>query len=379
MGLVRGVGFRNIRAFVVAHFGEVAWGAVLGALPSGEAAVAASATGAGWYDLAAQARLRGVVAARFDGGRGTLLEALGRFEAERDQSTITRWFFRVISPDFAIRHMDLYWRRFHDSGRWTTEVASGLITARLDGWSVVDESLCRSLGGYLERTVELMAERRSEIEHVRCRARGHAHCAFVLRWRKRPSAPPPVALSPDDLLAITHELSQITERKALGEAMATVLVEQLGCRRAVVWDDPRGVGEPLASAGAPWSNGRVHRLLLEAQGRTLGCLDLDMEDDAPLGEAMEALVPLLGLPLATLPRAVNAESEREGRVAAAAIRWRLTPRQGAVLACIVRGLANKDIAEELRILDGTVELHVTQILRKSGAESRAALIAAIWA
>ncbi len=48
----------------------------------------------------------------------------------------------------------------------------------------------------------------------------------------------------------------------------------------------------------------------------------------------------------------------------------LTARELEVLACIVRGLGNKQIAEELRIAEYTVKNHVKSILSKLDVEDR---------
>lgn len=58
--------------------------------------------------------------------------------------------------------------------------------------------------------------------------------------------------------------------------------------------------------------------------------------------------------------------------------WDLTPRQSAVLAVLVEGRSNKEIADDLQCAESTVELHVTQILRRSNLASRARLIAHFW-
>lgn len=60
-------------------------------------------------------------------------------------------------------------------------------------------------------------------------------------------------------------------------------------------------------------------------------------------------------------------------------KWKLSPRQAEVLGLVVRGNANKDIAEELGIAEGTVEAHVTAIMRKAGVDTRARLAAKYWA
>jgi DNA-binding CsgD family transcriptional regulator len=63
------------------------------------------------------------------------------------------------------------------------------------------------------------------------------------------------------------------------------------------------------------------------------------------------------------------------RLESLAAGWSLTKRQREVLDCLCRGLANKEIAAELQCALRTVELHVTDILRKAGADSRNQLVA----
>jgi DNA-binding NarL/FixJ family response regulator len=54
---------------------------------------------------------------------------------------------------------------------------------------------------------------------------------------------------------------------------------------------------------------------------------------------------------------------------------KLTRRQREVLQLIVEGLTNRQIAERLVVSEHTVHRHVTNILRKLGAPSRAAAVA----
>ncbi|NOU30989.1 MAG: LuxR family transcriptional regulator [Polyangiaceae bacterium] len=62
----------------------------------------------------------------------------------------------------------------------------------------------------------------------------------------------------------------------------------------------------------------------------------------------------------------------------ATARWRLTKRQAQVLAVVVHGKSNKEVADELHCAENTVELHITQLLRRAGVKSRAELIAHYW-
>jgi DNA-binding NarL/FixJ family response regulator len=70
-----------------------------------------------------------------------------------------------------------------------------------------------------------------------------------------------------------------------------------------------------------------------------------------------------------LPELLEAESRRYG----------LSRRQTQVLELLARGLSNKEIARELGCALRTAELHVSELLRRAGAESRASLIARLLA
>jgi DNA-binding NarL/FixJ family response regulator len=48
----------------------------------------------------------------------------------------------------------------------------------------------------------------------------------------------------------------------------------------------------------------------------------------------------------------------------------LTPRETEVLACITRGRSNREIAEDLKIAEKTVRIHVSSLLEKMGARDR---------
>ncbi len=50
--------------------------------------------------------------------------------------------------------------------------------------------------------------------------------------------------------------------------------------------------------------------------------------------------------------------------------WNLTPRETEILRHIAQGASNKDIANTLGIVDGTVKLHVRAVLKKLGVQSR---------
>lgn len=103
--------------------------------------------------------------------------------------------------------------------------------------------------------------------------------------------------------------------------------------------------------------------------------------DARRGHGPAELTPIVGRGEPTAWLAVLRPGSRDARlehaVAAATARWRLTPRRRAVLARVVHGEANGQIAAALEISPRAVELHVTALLDLAGVDSRAALVARV--
>jgi len=55
----------------------------------------------------------------------------------------------------------------------------------------------------------------------------------------------------------------------------------------------------------------------------------------------------------------------------------LTDRQAQVLALMVRGLSNRDIAEQLLLSEGTVKIHATAVFKALGVTSRTQALVAV--
>jgi DNA-binding NarL/FixJ family response regulator len=63
----------------------------------------------------------------------------------------------------------------------------------------------------------------------------------------------------------------------------------------------------------------------------------------------------------------------------AAARWCLSERQRDVLARVLCGDTNRDIAHALGCAENTVEYHMTVILKRSSARGRTELVCKVWA
>jgi DNA-binding NarL/FixJ family response regulator len=59
-------------------------------------------------------------------------------------------------------------------------------------------------------------------------------------------------------------------------------------------------------------------------------------------------------------------------------RHALTSRQAQVLRGVVDGLSNKEIATRLQCAENTVELHVSNLFKRLGVNSRTQLVSRFW-
>jgi predicted hydrocarbon binding protein len=181
--VTKGIGFTNVRNFVKEKWGDEGWEAVLQRLRPDDRDVLASVVPIGWYSLALYAQLIRAVDEVHGYGDLSVLVQLGRYEAEKDLTTIHRMLLRLVNPATVVEKSMDYWRRFHDTGTWNIRrVSPTEVEGLLEGWGVVDHALCRELGGYLARLLELVGARSVVVEHPRCRANGDADCFFSARW-----------------------------------------------------------------------------------------------------------------------------------------------------------------------------------------------------
>ncbi len=199
----KGVGFANVRVFATERFGADGWNGVLEKLTPADRDELQGMVPIGWYSLALYARVIRALDEVHGYGDLALVVQLGRFEVERDLTTIHRVFLRLANPAYTIEKFGEYWRRFHDSGRWElTRESDSHITGFLDEWGYVDHALCRELVGYMGRCLELVGAKNVIMEHPACRGRGEPRCFFRARWGSSSRAESPERL-PGSAIAAT--------------------------------------------------------------------------------------------------------------------------------------------------------------------------------
>lgn len=387
MSRLRGNGLANIRAWTVEHYGDAGWSEVLGALEPDERASLSDLRPSDWYPLSLQARLLRVIDRRFGDDDLRLPRRIGFDQAARDLDLgVLTWLFRLFTPATLVGNMDVVWRRFHDSGRWSARVDGARTVMVVSGWRNADHANCADVEGYLEHLGQRMSRAPGTLQHTRCRLRGHDACEFVYSEPlERRVALPRELPDADAVAAIGRELMQVREPGAVLEAVVTVLRHVLprGADAALWgWDDASGHARLLWSCGRP-TDRPAHCVVLESAGRTAARLDVDALPEASRAEvlaALEGLGPWFGTALAASHGDASPEAPRPagdgGHVVRAAAAWRLTPRQAEVLRGVITGYTNKEIAASVGCAEATVEVHMTALFRKSGASTRSGLVRA---
>lgn len=215
----KGIAFAHTRLFVEETFGAAGWERVLGRLLPADRAEVESVISVGWYDLGSYARLLRAIDEAHGTGDLSLVVQNGRFQSERDLSTIQRLFFRLANPAYAVEKITDYWRRFHDTGSWeVNRVSESEVTGALHDWGVVDRALCRELTGYMGRVLELVGAKHVIMEHTRCRALGDDVCGYRARWSAGKKAAIPAAPPPEARVAVSGTFSKPTPDTETGRS-----------------------------------------------------------------------------------------------------------------------------------------------------------------
>jgi DNA-binding CsgD family transcriptional regulator len=202
-----------------------------------------------------------------------------------------------------------------------------------------------------------------------------AHCAGVLRGSAT-AAPMHTRTAWPLLLAVRHSpeaADAVAELEAAGLPVNRACRGALAMARAVIAgrDDPHGAAAQAVAADAdlafvPWWRHVVRRIAAAAaaaDGWTVPDGWLPESEEWLRGHGYRALADACaGL--------------RQGRPAAIASGWEglsISPREADVLALVIEGLSNREIAERLYLSVRTVEKHVESLLRKTGARTRTRL------
>jgi DNA-binding NarL/FixJ family response regulator len=131
-------------------------------------------------------------------------------------------------------------------------------------------------------------------------------------------------------------------------------------REAFVFVDPDG---------RPWVNSRAQELI---SGRSLSSDELIRWLSAGSSQLLDLSYEGLTITLCSFPEKSVLAFLSPDRSASESEPIRLTPREKRALAYLAKGLANKEIAEAMKISAGTVNTHLDNIYRKLGCKNRVA-------
>lgn len=391
MGLVKGSLLLHTKQFVHDRFGPEAWRTQLMELPAAERANMLQPMAAYWYDLSTFRRLLRAVRKYFGKGSCSVMAELGRFTADRELSGARSWLLYPAQSSFAVRNLELCWRRMFDMGCWTSRHEEGVLVLRLSEWEG-QSALCDWGAGYVRRVLELFGWRVNGVQHMDALLVDEDVCAFHVEGSLEVNA---VRVRKLTSRAEVLQVAQMLARYDHAEEMARLVVElvrvQLGGVGVQLWVTSNEENEMrlLCTAGERGPGEQRGCFLLEAGGRTVGRIEVRhgrKQLDETSADLLDELLPFIADRLAHVldlrapaPNQLPNEDEAfRQRLLMARHLWGLTSRQSDVLALAVRGQTNKEIAMALGCKKSTVELHVSHILRKCRADNRSVLTANFW-
>lgn len=179
---MKGIGFANVKSYVLNRQPPGSWAKVLEALDPDDASVIDTSVAVGWYEVSLFAKLLYAVDDVCGRGDLALMRDIGAYEADSDMSRILRIFFRVLSPSHIFTAEAHLWRHFQDTGSWSWTKVPGGVDATLTGW-VIDDALLEELAGYLSRMLEFTGGRHVTVRYRIPSLNGVRGCAFEYRWR----------------------------------------------------------------------------------------------------------------------------------------------------------------------------------------------------
>ena len=187
---------------------------------------------------------------------------------------------------------------------------------------------------------------------------------------------------------VGQQLSRQTDVDSLAAVLIDCLHRHTACNYVALWTAGRdgGAAALVRESGVRPDADHVRVVPLVGGGNDVGRLEVAAGAGAIDTSFVLDLAPWIAIALEnsrmfeTIARGhgADAPTSLEPRLSAAATRWSLTPRQIDALRFVAQGHSNKEVAAELGCAENTVELHVTQLLRKSSSNSRAQLIARFW-
>lgn len=118
-------------------------------------------------------------------GRGDLTMAwdMGHFAASHNAGVWKSLFMRHLRPSMVLGITAGLWSSHYDGGRLASRSTgdSSLLVSILD-FPTPHAAHCRSIGGWMQGSLELGPRKSIEVQELSCRTRGGTSCDFRLTW-----------------------------------------------------------------------------------------------------------------------------------------------------------------------------------------------------
>jgi hypothetical protein len=136
-----------------------------------------------WYPFESFVALNVVADQLLGQGDLKIVREIGRYAASANLPTVYRIFYRLGSPEFIINRAAALWQVHYDSGEAKAiEIRPGLAHFEVLRFVTPHPAHCRSVEGFMERSLELTGARGVRVTETACAARGDALCRFQAEW-----------------------------------------------------------------------------------------------------------------------------------------------------------------------------------------------------
>ncbi len=117
-------------------------------------------------------------------GRGNLALAweVGRFAAEHNMAFWRSIVMRVVSPTVVLAVSASLWSHHYDTGTLNTAREGDSVRVRINDFLWPHRTHCMSIGGWIERSLELGRPKSVSVRETSCRTRGGEFCEYALTW-----------------------------------------------------------------------------------------------------------------------------------------------------------------------------------------------------
>ena len=133
--------------------------------------------------VSGQHRLLRAIDTELGGGDGSIVDEIGRYEADQDLTVVHKVFMRLATPNTILEKSRDYWERFYDTGTWQVErLGPKHSRAELRDVEPFDPLFPRYLYAYIVRMFELTGARALKSSYRVAQAGGAPVMVMEGRW-----------------------------------------------------------------------------------------------------------------------------------------------------------------------------------------------------